>query len=49
MPNTVAQINRLALSDTAPKLPGVARHHYPAFPKGHDRSACLSLGHITGL
>jgi len=28
MPNTVAQINRLALSDTASKLPGVARHHY---------------------
>jgi len=27
MPNIVAQINRLSLSDAAPKLPGVARHH----------------------
>jgi hypothetical protein len=48
MPNTVAQINRLALSDTASKLPGIARHHYAGFPKGHDRSASLSLGRITG-
>jgi hypothetical protein len=45
----VAQIHRLALSDAAPKLPGVARYHRAGFPNGHDRSACLSLGRMTGF